>query len=199
MRVDCRNLECPEPIIITKDTLNKIKIGDRFELVVNEIAPKENIKRFLTTNNISFKTEEDGNELIFFITKTNEIQNQDISQYNCEIPTNATKQKLIYLNDDMAGSGEVGKNLLSKFLGAILNINNKPKTIICVNNAVFMTTNRSHVCYNVLKNLEANGIEIYSCGSCLEAYKLVDKLSIGKITNAYEVIDMLTKYEVIKL
>ena len=62
-----------------------------------------------------------------------------------------------------------------------------------------MTTDRSHVSYQVLKKLEENGIKIYSCGSCLEAYKLVDKLSIGEITNAYEVMQMLSEFEVIKL
>ncbi|PSM53306.1 selenium metabolism protein [Campylobacter blaseri] len=199
MRIDCRNLECPEPIIRTKDALEKLKIGDMLEVIVNDIAPKENIKRFLNTNNISFETNENGGELIFVITKTNEIQNKETEQYNCQISPNSKTEKIIYLNEDTAGSGEVGKNLLSKFLGAILNVENKPKAIICVNNAVFMTTDRSHVSYQVLKNLEANGIEIYSCGSCLEAYKIVDKLSIGKITNAYEVMDMLTKYEAIKL
>ena len=78
-------------------------------------------------------------------------------------------------------------------------MDNKPVAIICVNNAVFMTTDRSHVSYQVLKKLEENKIKIYSCGSCLEAYKLVDKLSIGEMTNAYEVMQMLSEFEVIKL
>ena len=62
-----------------------------------------------------------------------------------------------------------------------------------------MTTNRSHESFGVLKNLENLGIEILSCGSCLEAYKLVDKLAIGRMSNALEIMEILSENEAIKL
>ena len=106
---------------------------------------------------------------------------------------------VLFLNEESCGSGAVGKVLLANFLKSILNLENKPKMVICVNNAVFMTTNRTHESFAALKMLEENGIEILSCGSCLEAYKLVDKLAIGRITNAFEIMDILSKNEAIKL
>ena len=90
---------------------------------------------------------------------------------------------------------KVGINLLSKFLGALLQVEKKPKIIICVNNAVKMTTNRSHPSFKPLKDLEAAGVQILSCGSCLEAYKLVSDLTVGEISNAYEIIDILSTHE----
>lgn len=197
MKLDLRDLECPEPIIKVKEKLNSIKIGESFEAVVNTLPPQENISRFLKTNDVPFEMSRNGKEVLFKITKNKDIQEQDLSVYNCGLPTNATK--ILYLNDDRAGSGEVGPSLLAKFLGSILNLSNKPTKIFIVNNGVKMTTDRSHPCYAVLKELEDKGIEIFTCGSCLESYKLVDKLSIGKMTNALEIMENLTKFEVISL
>lgn len=198
MRIDCRNLECPTPLIKTKEALQNLKIGESLEILVNSIPPRENIKRFLTTNNLEYEISQKEGVILIKTIKTNELNSPSTDGYNCEI-SHSKRKKVIYLNEESAGSGEVGKSLLSKFLGSILNLDEKPAAVICVNNAVFMTTNRSHPSYQALKNLEENGIEIYSCGSCLEAYKLVDKLSIGKMTNAYEVMQMLSQNEVIKL
>ena len=62
-----------------------------------------------------------------------------------------------------------------------------------------MTTNRAHPSFKPLKDLEAAGVKILSCGSCLEAYKLVSDLSVGEMSNAYEVMQILTTHEQIKL
>ena len=60
MQIDCRNLACPEPVIRTKNALDGLKVGEKLEILVNSIAPKENISRFLkktkTSNLASCKT-----------------------------------------------------------------------------------------------------------------------------------------------
>lgn len=195
MQLDCRNLVCPEPVIKTKDVLNGLKIGEILEILVNSTASKENVKKFLSLNSLEYEVQSSGEETIIKTTKTKNLQNLD-PNFSCD-----TKNvgKIIYLNDDKAGSGEVGRALLGKFLEATINISEKPLCIICVNNAVFMTTNRGSASFYALKKLEELGVEILSCGSCLEAYKLVDKLAIGRITNAYEIMNLLNQHEVIKL
>ncbi|NLK67502.1 MAG: sulfurtransferase-like selenium metabolism protein YedF [Campylobacteraceae bacterium] len=201
MKIDCKNLACPEPLIKTKNAIESMKIGDVLEVVVNEIPPRENIKRFLTTNNFEYEISENKDETIIKTVKTKELSNTSTEGYTCEVvlTPEVKKKKVIYLNDDQAGSGPIGRDLLSKFLGAVMNLPEKPVAVICVNNAVLMTTNRAHVSYQALKNLENAGVKIYTCGSCLESYKLVDKLSIGDMTNAYEVMELLTNNEAIKL
>ncbi|ABS51035.1 sulfurtransferase-like selenium metabolism protein YedF [Campylobacter hominis] len=199
MQIDCRNLECPKPVIKTKETLKSLKIGQNLEILVNSKTSLENISRFLNTNSMKFEVSElDGGEFCIKTTKMDELEDENIDFAVCDSGVKNVK-KVIFLNEESCGSGEVGKSLLAKFLGTIKNLTNPPKTIICVNNAVFMTTNRAHACYPVLKDLESIGIEILSCGSCLEAYKLVDKLSIGKMSNAYEIMEILTQNEVLKL
>lgn len=46
-----------------------------------------------------------------------------------------------------------------------------------------------------LKTLEAEGVEIYTCGTCLNFYELTEKLAVGSITNMYDIVEMMEKQE----
>ena len=198
MQIDCRNLACPEPVIRTKNALDGLKVGEKLEILVNSIAPKENISRFLKSQNVEFSVEQNGAETkITAVKGESKLELTNFDEFVCEI-TPKTKKTVVYLNEEYAGSGDVGVSLLAKFLGALLQVE-KPEYVICVNNAVKITTNRAHPSFKPLKDLEAAGVKILSCGSCLEAYKLVSDLSVGEMSNAYEVMQILTTHEQIKL
>lgn len=196
MKIDCRNLECPQPVIKTKDALAGLKDGELLEILINATAPRENISRFLRSQNQNFDLKELGDgEILITATKSGNIAEINAADFACEVGA----KKVVFLNEDRSGSGPVGEVLLSKFLAAFMQVQNKPYAVILVNNAVKMTCDRAHPSFAALKDLERIGVKILSCGSCLEAYKLVDKLAIGEITNAFEVVDLLSKYEEIKL
>ena len=198
MQIDCRNLACPEPVIRTKNALDGLKVGEKLEILVNSIAPKENISRFLKSQNVEFSVEQNGAETkITAVKGESKLELANFDEFVCEI-TPKTKKTVVYLNEEYAGSGDVGVSLLANFLGALLQVE-KPEYVICVTNAVKMTTNRAHPSFKPLKDLEAAGVKILSCGSCLEAYKLVSDLSVGEMSNAYEVMQILTTHEQIKL
>ena len=198
MQIDCRNLACPEPVIRTKNALDGLKVGEKLEILVNSIAPKENISRFLKSQNVEFSVEQNGVETkITAVKGESKLELTNFDEFVCEI-TPKTKKTVVYLNEEYAGSGDVGVSLLAKFLGALLQVE-KPEYVICVNNAVKITTNRAHPSFKPLKDLEAAGVKILSCGSCLEAYKLVSDLSVGEMSNPYEVMQILTTHEQIKL
>ena len=198
MQLDCRNLNCPEPLLRTKKALGELKIGESLEILVNDVAPRENIKRFLAKNGFEAKISQAGADTLIKTVKTDELKDESIDDIYCSV-TAPKRGKVIFLNEEQCGSGPIGKSLLAKFLGAALSLDEKPVKVICVNNAVRITTNRGHECFEAIKKLNEAGAEILSCGSCLEGYKLVDKLAIGEISNAYEIMDVLSKYEVIKL
>ena len=198
MQLDCRNLNCPEPLLRAKKALGELKIGESLEILVNDVAPRENIKRFLAKNGFEAKISQAGADTLIKTVKTDELKDESIDDIYCNV-TAPKRGKVIFLNEEQCGSGPIGKSLLAKFLGAALSLDEKPVKVICVNNAVHITTNRGHECFEAIKKLNEAGAEILSCGSCLEGYKLVDKLAIGEISNAYEIMDVLSKYEVIKL
>ena len=128
MQIDCRNLACPEPVIRTKNALEGLKKGEKLEILVNSIAPKENISRFLKNQNVEFSIEQNGAETkITAVKDESKLELANFDEFVCEI-TPKNKKTVIYLNEEYAGSGDVGVSLLSKFLGALLQVDNKPES-----------------------------------------------------------------------
>ena len=48
-----------------------------------------------------------------------------------------------------------------------------------------------------LKSLEAQGVEIMTCGTCLDFYGLTEKLRVGEITNMYSIVEKLTSADLV--
>ena len=46
---------------------------------------------------------------------------------------------------------------------------------------------------NDIKVLEENGVEIVSCGACLDFYNLKESVKVGSIGNMYDIVDSLNK------
>ena len=42
-----------------------------------------------------------------------------------------------------------------------------------------------------LKLLEEQGVEILTCGTCLDYYGLKDKLCVGNVTNMYTIVETM--------
>ena len=42
-----------------------------------------------------------------------------------------------------------------------------------------------------LRNMEAQGVEILTCGTCLNFYGLAEKLAVGGVTNMYAIVEAL--------
>ena len=48
-----------------------------------------------------------------------------------------------------------------------------------------------------LKSLEAQGVEILACGTCLNFYELTEKLSVGNVTNMYAIAEKMNQASLI--
>ena len=42
-----------------------------------------------------------------------------------------------------------------------------------------------------LQELAKRGVEIFSCGTCLDYYQLKEKLRVGQVTNMYDTVDTI--------
>ena len=71
-------------------------------------------------------------------------------------------------------------------------LNGRVKNIIFMNSGVFLTTEGSEV-LEILQSLSQEGVEILSCGTCLDFYGLKDKLAVGDVTNMYTATDILSR------
>ena len=181
MKIDCRNLACPKPIIETKNALEKLENGDELEILLNSSVSKNNVMKFLTSLNLAHTCEENGEEFCIKVQKS-----------TCELSFDETQnESVLFLKSTKVGEGELGENLLVGFLSTLKSLENRPSKIICVNESVLINTDKNHKAHEAMLELEKFGIEIISCGACLEFFGKTKELKIGTIGNAYTILNEL--------
>ena len=94
--------------------------------------------------------------------------------------------KVVVLSGNVMGSGddELGATLMKAFVFALTQQDELPASILAYNGGVKLTVEGSPVLEDMRKLADA-GVEILSCGTCLNHYGLTDKLSVGEVTNMY--------------
>jgi selenium metabolism protein YedF len=102
---------------------------------------------------------------------------------------------LVYLTSDSIGEGELGRSLMSQFISTLKETGPLPDRIICINTAVFLTSEGSPV-LDLLKELEDMGVDIFSSEKSLDHYRLTDKLSVGSRLNMFDIIASFAEAEI---
>ncbi len=187
--INARGLACPEPVLLSKKALDEIEHGEVVVLVDSETA-KENISRMAKHEGctVSIKSKShDAFEL--HLTKGHTTK----SSRAPEAREKGHEEPVVYLFDsDFIGTNrELGKVLVNGFLNAISSLPHKKSTIIFISNGVKLTTHRSYV-LETLEKLRDRGCEMLICGTCLDYFKIRDKVKVGTISNALEIVQTLT-------
>ncbi|TDT50477.1 sulfurtransferase-like selenium metabolism protein YedF [Fonticella tunisiensis] len=189
-RLDCKGLACPKPVILTKKELEAMDSGE-LEVVVDNETAKENVTKFAKSQGYSFEyTEKDG--LYYIIIK--KVQPKDAEE--CPVMDfdviSGDKRPVILIGSNVLGKGDdrLGSALMKSYIYALTESDVMPSTMIFINSGVKLTTEGSEV-IDSLKTLESQGVEILSCGTCLDFYGLKEKLLIGSITNMYTIVEKM--------
>jgi selenium metabolism protein YedF len=179
--IDCMGLACPKPVILTKKELEAMTDGE-LEVVVDNAAARENVSRFAKNQGLDFKVDEKEG-LYHIIIKKSGTQ-------ACEIMDFDDKNLIIMITSDKFGSGDdkLGTALMKSYLYALTENDIKPEKMFFINSGVKLTSEGTEVLES-LRTLENLGVEIFSCGTCLDFYGLKEKLLIGGVTNMYSIVE----------
>ncbi|ABZ83603.1 conserved hypothetical protein [Heliomicrobium modesticaldum Ice1] len=101
---------------------------------------------------------------------------------------------LLLMTADRLGRGDddLGRVLVKSFLYTLSQADMIPKTVIFLNSGVKLACEGSETLQSLLA-LQERGAEILSCGTCLDFFRLKDKLVAGKVSNMYAIVDMLNR------
>jgi selenium metabolism protein YedF len=112
-----------------------------------------------------------------------------------EVYLKQNKATLVLSHDKMGhGDDALGAVLIKKFLKTYLDIVAAPDFILLFNSGVKLAAEGSEV-LGELKALELRGATVLSCGTCVEHFKLGDKLRAGRISNMHEIVSAMTAAE----
>lgn len=190
-KINALGLCCPQPLILTKKEIENSTEKEFLVMVDNETAV-QNLEKFAKSSNLLFNFEKKSDkEFDVFITKTKDYSLSNPKDF-CDVIDNSNVVLSISKNFMGDGSEELGKILIKGFIYTVSEYENLPKTIIFFNSGVKLTTEGSE-CIDDLKKLQAKGVEIVSCGTCLDYYGLKEKLLVGEVTNMYTIYETLYK------
>lgn len=180
--IDCRGMSCPMPVVTTKKVLDES--GEReFVLIVDNPAARDNVERFVKSQGAVVQTEERKGNYYLRIHKG--------SSREAALPQK-TGRVVVYVNSNLMGVGDerLGSILMRAFLKTLSDLDPKPWRMIFVNSGVQLTAEGSEV-LETLKLLANQGVEILSCGTCLDFYGLKETLRVGIVSNMYDIAQSL--------
>jgi selenium metabolism protein YedF len=197
--LDCRGLACPQPVIETK---NLIESGNKKDVlvIVDNIAARENVSRFARNAGCKVDvTEKEGfYHLEITVPDSKIVSDRNKPEKPLVIRETAGNVYFISTNSLGQGSPDLGE-VLMKSLMATLTQQTPPAALLFLNTGVYMAVEGSPV-LDQLQVLAGKGTEILVCGTCLNYYKINEKLEVGTVSNMLEINSWLTgPYKVITI
>ena len=192
---------CPIPVVKTLNAIKELKSADVVEtLVDNEIAV-QNLTRMASQKGYGVASQKLGEkEFKVTITVGEAALNQSVDTENvvCELPRGGKKNTVVVISSKAMGHGgdELGTALMKGFLYALGQQEQLPATILFYNGGAKLTCENAPTLEDV-KSLEAQGVEILTCGTCLNHYGLADKLQVGGVTNMYVIAEKMLQASLI--
>ncbi len=191
--VDARGLACPQPVIATKKALDAIGEGV-VTTIVDNAAAKENVAKFAAANGCGVSVEEQGGVYRIRITKGAPAAGE-------EGKAAARTGDTVYLiTKDTLGQGddELGAILMKSFLYSLGELEPLPRAILLINGGVKLAVAGSPV-VEYLASFAESGVKVLSCGTCLDFFRLKDRLAAGGVTNMFTILGELNTGKAITL
>jgi len=184
-QVDARGLSCPKPVIATKKILDQLRHGSVTTIVDNEIA-LENVTKL--AQNMAFIVDVEEIEGNYYI---NIHKGMEINEVRLE--NKLKKNMVIMIASETMGEGskELGQVLMKGFLYTLTETRPFPNALLFVNSGVKLTTEDSEV-VEYIRSLESEGVEVLSCGTCLDYFNLKNKLMVGGVSNMYTFVEKMS-------
>lgn len=183
VKVDAIGQVCPVPIIMTKNALKDIEEG-QVEVSVDSRISLENLQKMSKEMGYDYTVEESGDIFKIVINKMRESVELRESEENTVVVIDSLHMG--------KGDVELGRILMKGFIYTLSEMEELPKTILFYNEGVKLAIEGAESLQD-LKSLEERGVEILSCGTCLNFYGITEKLRVGSVTNMYTILERQMK------
>lgn len=187
---NAKGMACPLPVVQTKKLLAEY---DVVETTVDNFIASENLTKLAEQLNYDIDVKKVSDEE-YIVTISNSVTDKEnsvkeVTEEKTQVLKAQDDSYIVVVNKQIMGHGseELGKKLMKAFLYTLTEQEVLPKKIIFYNGGVLLADkNQSHV-LEELKVLQENGVEIMSCGACIDYYKV--DLAIGSTSNMYFIVE----------
>lgn len=193
IHIDARGQACPIPVVKAKKALDQAAAGEMIEVLVDNEAAVQNLRKLAGSMGCDFsaQTAETGH-FVTVITSAGLPAVAAAAQPKAECRPDSRDSSVVVIRSAVMGQGddELGKVLMKGYIFALSQLETLPAAILFYNGGVTLTTEGSDSLED-LNTMAAQGVNIISCGTCLNYYGLTDRLQAGTIGNMYELAGIM--------
>jgi selenium metabolism protein YedF len=191
LQVDARGLACPQPVLKSREAISQPQIS-HVRVLVDDVSQVEDVVDMARNLGWTGKIVRQESDLVELLLTRGEVTAQPAGLEKAPIPDSTTNLVALVASDRLgSGDDELGGILMRAFLKTLREVTPRPRTLIFINGGVRLTTAGSELIPDIVK-LAADGAEVLSCGTCLDFFKLKDKLEVGKVSNMLEIVSRLS-------
>ncbi len=191
-KIDARGQACPLPVVRAKKALAQMSEG-ALEVLVDNRTAVHNLEALARTLKLEAAADERG-EAEFAVTFV-----KGVPAGNASAPAAAERPAetaaaaggiVAVIPSEFMGSGddELGAVLMKGFVFALAQLDELPRTVLLYNGGVKLACEGSSS-LDDLRALAEAGVEVMSCGTCLNHYGLAERLAVGEATNMYAIVE----------
>ena len=200
--LDARSLACPGPVIELRKLL---EAGEReVHILVADELSRSNVERFAASRQaeVTGSPAPGGGFALEvrapgFAAASSPTGDPELS---CVVPAAEPGREtvVVQVTASTMGSGddELGAILLRSFLKTQAQLPRQPAALIFYNSGVRLCCEGSPLLDDIVA-LEAAGVEILACGTCLNFFELASRLRVGRVTDMLEIATRLSSADVI--
>jgi len=188
--LDCRGLACPQPVMRSRDALSGG--ADALEVLVDNEPARENVKRFLEGRGFTVAVTQEGQECwrVSAAAGAEAPATQPAAQ---EAPSTVCGNRtLVLITTETIGRGDdaLGAKLMGNFLATLPELGQRLWRVILINGGVKLASCPGPA-LDALKKLEAEGVSVLVCGTCLAHFGLLEAKAVGDTSNMLDIVTSL--------
>lgn len=191
---------CPIPVIKTKKALGELNGPGQIEVLVDNETAVRNVTKMAENSGAEVSSEKLGEGKYRVNVKvgegvsveTEQMQQDSENECGCTDEMPVRGNTIVVVSSDKMGEGdeELGHILMKSFLFAVTQLDELPDKMVFYNSGARLTAEGSPALED-LKNLAEQGVEIMTCGTCLDFYGIKEKLAVGTVTNMYSIVETM--------
>lgn len=196
IQVNAMGDACPIPVVKTKNAIRELQgPGVVQTLVDNEIAV-QNLTKMAQQKGYGVQSAQlapQQYQVTLTIGEGMPAPAADEPEVCPAAAPGTPRNTVVVVSSAAMGTGDdtLGKTLLKGFLYALSQQDVLPQTLLFYNGGAALTCEGS-ASLDDLRSLAAQGVEILTCGTCLNFYGLTDKLQVGEVSNMYTIVEKMT-------
>ena len=198
LTIDARGEACPIPVVRTLKALGALAGPGTVETIVDNEIAVQNLTRMGEGKGCAVSSERTGEREWRVTVRADAavaVAAGEPEAVTCDVPAAAAPRRnvVVAITAETMGTGDdvLGRKLMGSFIYSLTQLDELPATIVLYNGGAHLSCEGSPA-LDDLRGLAESGVEVLTCGTCLDHYGIADTLAVGEVTNMYVIAQRLT-------